>query len=291
MLKNKFPLAFLSVFFFSSALMAQSAIESLRTDSMVMTFVRGLDSLYSDFELVTMEYVYDPEFRETGLPDSVKAWTLFDLDRNGRTDLLAWEGYIRDRVIVVLDLGRNRYKTMDFYSDPGLSYCFPLVRDNRLWLYPCDTASGKPVELGYRFGGLIEIAAQPVTQHKIRSIDLNTDYCMGACHVFRIDLFDSRRVVYTAWSDAPLPGGTYETYVSKAQWKEICGLLNYMDFSRMPEYYAVNWTCDQTYELNILYESGHKRISDYGYQGTLGLMLLYEKLDNIITTARWKKLD
>jgi|GEM_PF-1553360 len=67
---------------------------------MVTAFVHGLDSLYSDIALVEIEYVYDPEFRETGLPDGVKAWTLFDIDRNGRTDLLVWEGYARDRAVL-----------------------------------------------------------------------------------------------------------------------------------------------------------------------------------------------
>jgi len=290
MLKICFALSSLCIFSFPATLRPQSVIESLQTDSEVTAFVQGLDSAYSSFHLAQIEYVYDTASGRTGAPEGLKAWALCDLDNNGRTDLLAWGGYYSKQILVILDRGKKTYEISDLPCTREAGYCFPLLRDNRLWMYPCDTIPGEPGELVYRFGGLVEAAKGSPVKHKLEAIHLNTDFCMGMCHVFRISLFDTRRVVYTAEANAVVPPGTYTTRIPKTQWKEICNLLNYMQFSTMKGNYEVGWTCDQTYTLHMLYNEGEKHIRDYGGRGTAGLMLLYKKLDYIIATARWKKL-
>jgi hypothetical protein len=83
--------------------------------------------------------------------------------------------------------------------------------------------------------------------------------------------------------------GKFKGKILQANYDELIGLLNYLDFPSLKDSYAVNWTDDQTSVLKITYNNGKvKEIKDYGLIGTLGLSRVYSILFDLRENQQWK---
>ncbi|MEI9958213.1 MAG: DUF6438 domain-containing protein [Ferruginibacter sp.] len=244
------------------------------------------------------------------IADSLKIspWEKADFDENGYLDILV-VGKIGKQYSVICLFGKpdNKYELKsisqsDFYygtlpvmqnftTKPTFDYYYFKSDYDSSNLYPKSTLHKST--LVYEFGTFIEKNDQPYV-HKIEQIEFSTSGCGGLCPVYKV-VINSDKSATWLWDsnyynvvNKKVVNGNYGTKLISYNLSYLTQVLNYIDFARLKNIYAVPWTDDKSCEIKITYDNGKiKKISDYGMVGTFGLERVYKLLFDLWRTQEW----
>lgn len=124
---------------------------------------------------------------------------------------------------------------------------------------------------------------------KLKEIRCSTTGCYGPCPIFELTIKASRDVEYDAqyYNEQQ---GKFKAIIDTATYANLEAIVNYLNMPAMKDSYAVDWTDDQTINLEIQFSDGKiKKISDYGLAGSYGLRSLYEELFTLRNKLDWEK--
>lgn len=282
-------------------------IEGLTTASQVQQFVREQKSEYHHYEdfILTDSLSPDCANQPTCAPSGKKAsWLKADFDGNGRIDLLV-VGYrsstsFRRFITCFLDQGEQKLEELRLAAGgyncdvPQLGYvqgkpvvCYAHLQikgarfaKNRKLLCRLDT-------LIFKKNGFVEYNQSP-RNYGIEKVAFSTTECYGTCPIFSLQIARSGAAIYhaDAYNDRK---GNFKAVVQAQSLTEIWTLLNYLNFPKLQDDYAISATDHPTCTLTITYAGGKvKTIRDYGEQGTFGLSQLYQLLFALRTTQDWR---
>lgn len=287
-----------------------SKIDSINDGKDVEQLIRRFGENYEKFSLKpigTFQASYGRDSQCKQIADSLKITKSFykaDLDNNGYTDLLAIGDYYDFVIFVVLNYGNdslvlNRLTRRSFQEctypviiNDGIRYYYFSQPD---WRQKNQQSSLQYKDLVFRFGDFIEKNSHPAN-YSIEKIEYQTSICFGTCPKFFLSIDQDQSAVFKAelYNENPNTSkeikGEFFTTLNDSSYLEIINLLNYIDFPKLEDKYAVNWTDDQSSILTITYNDGHvKTIKDYGMIGTYGLDRLYQLLFALRFNQDWKK--
>lgn len=235
--------------------------------------------------------IKNKECREFSEKVQAKSWAKADFDNNGYTDLLITGDNFGISTIVVMDKGKNNFAVKSLTGI--LSYCsFPIIENVQtqpIIVYH-EFNKYKPIEkrLIYKYGDFIEINKSPET-YKIEKIEYKTTGCYGSCSVFEMIIDSNRQAAYKPIAYNKKKKGTFTGIIKEAQYQELIGILNYIDFPNLQDEYLSGGTDQQNSYLTITYNDGKiKRIMDYSLSGTFGLRRLHKILFDMRESQKWK---
>jgi len=82
--------------------------------------------------------------------------------------------------------------------------------------------------------------------------------------------------------------GLYKADLIEADFKELCDLLNYIDFKNIPTYGTAGGHPAEG--IKIIYDNGKvKEIYTYELSQTYGLMAIFHKMEQLRLTQNWNK--
>lgn len=282
MIKPIFNLVLLLTFFQickgqaeNNALYKPNLIDSITTGEQLNALISKLDNRYKDFK-VNEELKFESRYSRKNykkIADSlnVQPWTKADFDSNGLTDILVI-GRISNNhsIICILDKG-NKYEFKPITRRSFQENTFPIVVNNTIKYYfesePDRVNWNKPRELQqitltYKFGDFIE-ESKNTTTHTIEKLEYSTTGCLGTCSIFDLTINADRTSVWNAKRHNKIGNKEYEgifkTKITQDKFDELLDLLNYIDFTRLKDNYAVNWTDDQGSTLKITYDNGKSK--------------------------------
>ena len=284
---------FIALMVLVSKLMLANRIDSLKTDSDVIAFLKSTNAdfrseKYNKIELRSTETIRK-DLSCDGVADQwqIKNWEKADFNKDGLTDLavmLFWYDY---GVYVVMDNGHNEFKlhTLSYNIFEKCELAKPVMKNGEQVLLFSEKA--KVDTLVYKYIGFVELNRSP-SNYNIDSVEFHTDYCYGSCPVFNIKFDKSGHAEYTAGTYNPKQGKFFAT-LQKDKLETILGLINYLNIRKLNDNYEVGWTDDQTGWLRIRFSDGTvKEIKDYGLKGTFGLRLLYSIFFDLRGNQDWK---
>ena len=261
--------------FFSTSVCYGNRIDKLTNNIDVQNFLKKKVS--RDFKYKTL--FKSKSFTTDTTSFAYREFSKIDIDKNGLTDLIVHVS----ETFVVLDRGLDGYLLR--YLDRGNSFF------NKTSLIKIDTSFGlckllitqrikkeKEVDtLIFRFKSFIEYNPKIEKDFKFESIKFKTERCLGTCPIFEIAL-DSEMVVNYEAIEFNEEKGKFKGLLNEVEFKEFIEILNYLNLDSLKNFYAVDWTDDQSVTLEIKYNGKTKTIKDYGEVGTFGLNSLYSKL-------------
>ena len=220
-----------------------------------------------------------------------------DLDANGLTDLVVNGKYL----FAVTDEGNGKYNR--HFIDRG---AFTSRNYNLLAILPKESlpllvvqgynryqragagiAATKPDTLLLKFGAFIEYRPTP-SKLRVSQISFSTSGCFGTCPVFELTIRADRTAAYHA-IEYNKKKGEFTATIDTAAYNRLVATLAYIQLPTLKDSYRVNWTDDQTVDLEVKLGNGEiKRIHDYGAIGTFGLANLYAQLYKLRETQSWK---
>lgn len=141
----------------------------------------------------------------------------------------------------------------------------------------------------YKFGGFVELNSFENTTPEIKSIYFETTPCFGSCPIFSLNIFKDGESFYLRHDNLEEKEANFKAKISPADFKQIIDLLKYINVMNLEGNYSVNATDMQTSKLTVYYANGStKEINDYGLQGTLGLVRLYDLFFALRLIQKWK---
>jgi len=226
---------------------------------------------------------------------SKDAFYKLDLDNNGLTDLLIYGKYL----FAVTDSGNGHYKCHFIDRGAFMSDKYTLINIIYQDKIPLLIIGGisefeeKKIEkdkidtLILKFGDFVEFNSK-TDNLKIKEIKLKTSGCFGRCPIFEITVLSDRSATYNAikFNDRQ---GLFKAKIDSISFYKLLKTINYIKLLSLKDYYSVDWTDDETVDIEVLYDNGRlKRISDYGAIGTFGLENLYNQIFGLRTTQGWR---
>jgi hypothetical protein len=272
-------------------------IDSLKTDNQVLAFLKKTFPRKKH-----NPYYFDRYYNETiKVADSlkVKKWVKIDIDQNAETDLLVFDGNYLQDIFVVLSKNGNLEKVSACHDDCKYHWIYPVIsRINK-----------KPVILLYhqsQYGYddstkhflYTPLAIDTITfwkgrflnyinelkTYSIQSIKIYNDgICEGECP--RIDIkinvsdFENQCSKELQWDSKPKK---FVGKLSQLDVKNILSILEYSNFSELPEQYQISCTDQPTTTLTVTYNNRQiKTIQDYGSFGNFTLAEIYKITNKI----------
>lgn len=282
-------------------------IDSINTATQIKELILKIDKRYSDFK-IRQSLEYESRFATINckkISDSlqVKPWQKADFDNNGLTDILVIGTWSDHHIICILDKGDNYYEIKSITRKSFQHCTFPVVSNNKIkYYFESSPESGKrdkqptleQVILTYQFGDFIEDNLIPAS-HTIEKIEYSTTGCYGSCPIFKLIINLDRTSnwfadLYNKINNKEVKGN-FSCTIKAEKYNQIIALLNYIDFAKLKDDYAVGWTDDQSSTLKITYDNGKiKTIKDYGLIGTYGLDRVYQLLFDLRKNQQWTAL-
>ncbi len=281
-------------------------IDSIQNAKQITDLLSKIDAHHTEFEIKDSSLFVNRRYSHQyykKIADSlgVQPWTKADFDGNGLSDILVTGrmGYERC-TICILDEGAGKYKTK-WITVGNFSFSFCVVENNKIKYYSENKAEpmiwSKPpklqqVVLTYKFGDFIEENQNP-NICKIGKIEYETSGCFGTCPVFFLTINADSTSIWQGNKYDEIAKkevrGVYKTIISKDKFEELIELLHYIDFEKLKNKYAVNWTDDQSATLTITYNNNGKvkTIDDYGLMGTFGLQKVHKLLFDLRQNQKW----
>lgn len=287
-------------------------LDDINSAKEIESILLSINKDYDEFkvnESLTFEnrYGYDKDVDYKHFADSlkIKAWTKEDFDRNGYTDLLVmgiWTSYDDHPIICLMDSGENKFyikritrKIFETCSLPVVTKIdsTPVIK-YYTWedLYTRENSPRRILKtdtLVYNFGDFVEYTSTPAN-HTIQKIEYSTTGCYGTCPIFNLTIDEDRTAIFEAvrFNDKE---GKFRGIIDTGNYAMLTDLLNYIDFAKLENQYAVHWTDDQGCNLKITYDDGKvKAIHDYGLLETYGLDRTYDILFKLRENQKWTEV-
>jgi hypothetical protein len=161
-----------------------------------------------------------------------------------------------------------------------------VVRSYNALRHPIEYTT-KPDTLTFKFGNFLEYQPIP-SKLQVSQIIFSTSGCFGSCPIFELAIQANRTAKYHA-IEYNKKKGNFTAKIDTASYNKLVATLQYIRFPTVKDAYRVNWTDDQTVDLEVRFSDGKiKRIHDYGGIGTFGLANLYAQLYKLRETQPWK---
>jgi hypothetical protein len=288
----------------SKVLHKPNYIDSIKNAKQITDLLFKIDNRYQGFK-VNQTLQYDSLFSEIScerISDSlkVKAWQKCDFDNNGLSDLLVVGTWSNHYIICILDKGQNKYEMKPITRRIFQECTFPVVENDKINYYfksyykqenRHEPGKLEHITLIYKFGDFIEENLFP-SSHQIEKIEYSTTGCFGSCPIFSLIMNSNRNAGWHAEQFNKINNkeiiGNLTAIITEEKYNEIVQLLNYINFEKLNDNYAVTWTDDQTSVLKITYDNGKtKSIRDYGLIGTFGLDRIYQLLFELRQNQNW----
>jgi hypothetical protein len=301
-------------------------IDSLKTDKDVIHFISNLyqqtyERDYYTFSLNRPDSVFNFYSCDSSVLNwRTKNWEKIDFNKDNLTDLFVTL-YIRDTInskaayytiYVAIDKGDNHFQLLEipdyfmihcFAAKPVLINGYPYIiyrhfktefsmdslppniqptNDNYHY-----TEIGNTDTLIYKYGGFIELNKSRL-RPPIKSLFFEASSCLGICPAFKMNIFKDGTAYYVA-DFFNNEEGNFRATIKPKDLNEILGLVSYLNVSNLENTYSELAADMPTAYLTIYFENGSiKKISDYGQQGTLGLVRLYKLLFQLRESQKWK---
>lgn len=296
MILHKYLSFFIYLIFCSTHCMA-NRIDSLNTDKQVIAFLNhNFPTQKNDL------YYFDHYYNETiKVADSlkVKKWVKVDMDQNGETDLVVFNGNYLQDIFVILSKNGKFEKVSACQNECKYHWIYPIV----------SSINKKPVILLYHQGQYgyddstkhflytpLEIDTitfwkgrflnyiSKLKTYTIQGIKIfNDGICEGECP--RIDIkvnannFKNQCSKELQWDNNPKK---FVGKLSSVEIKAILSILDYSNFSELPEQYQISCSDQPTTTLTIEYNNGQtKAIRDNGSFGNFTLAEIYKIANKI----------
>lgn len=301
-----------------------STLDALSSNNEILDYIIKKDSNFRGFYLPVLSElsIYGDDegdiFKGAALKNNIKGNVYkADFDNNGYTDLLllgAWGGSSSAKPgriyfynpYVFMNYG-DSLKAVDIskmhraglpvieYSDkePVIKIIQPYVnKTQRQENKKSDSISYmKWVDIGFA-----ELNKKPM-QYDIEKIQYATSPCYGTCPLFELHIDNNGSVIFLAdqFNDngkREIAGDTaYKGKFTKEEYDKLTTFINYIDFPSLSDSYSVSATDMRFATLIITYRNGkEKHIEDYGFQGTYGLMALYDYFSAIRFSKKWEAI-
>lgn len=274
-------------------------IDDIKTSSEVESLLKSVNKDYEKFKVSETFENIGEKCRNSAKAIGARPWTKADFDNNGYTDLLVIGNYYGVEPIVIIDKGNNDFVAkeikIDFSTECPLAVVVPGNPQPIVSYFDIDSYDyeelPKPKSLIYKFGGFVEVNQAPKS-FGIENIEFETTGCYGTCPSFRLSIEKDRHALFHPIEYNKLKEGDYRALIVEENYKELTGLLNYIDFPSLKDEYSVGWTDLQRAFLTITYDGGKtKKIEDYGLMGSHGLNRVYEILFDLRENQDWKPVE
>lgn len=255
---------------------------------------KGFESFSVNESLTFKDYRGQQDTGCNELAKSIKAepWVKADFDNNGLSDLLIIGKSYGHSIIVIMDVGYNKFEIKSLTKKMFQDCSVPVVKKSHGQTFieynSLDDNQVTTISLVFKFGDFVEQNSQSKS-YKIEKISYKTSGCFGTCPIFELEVNSNKYAVYKPIDFNKKKKGTYQSIVKQVNFDELIGLLNYIDFPSLSDRYSVSWTDDQSAGLTITYNDGKvKTINDYGLIGTFGLSRIYKILFDMRENQDWK---
>lgn len=292
-------LLLLSCLLLSTFNLFANKIDSLTDDKQVAFFLKLL--IEKNYEHAKVESL------------EIESWQKLDFNNDKQMDLLTlikWNHSTNPNNFIVIDKGSNNYQLILLrIGDEGKlinvikpNKNSPLIIYSSKHYFQTERREWKGIihmdTLIYRYLGFAELNKKPA-HYQIDSIIYQQSGCFGDCPVFKIGIDRLGNATYLRLnkntfrpksSDQMIAReSTAKSVIKKDELQDIYNLISYINFKKLKDNYAVNWTDDATYTITVKFADGDtKKISDYGAQGTFGLMALYAHFYALFKIQDWK---
>lgn len=158
----------------------------------------------------------------------------------------------------------------------------------------------RTIPIIYKYGTFIE-RNEKKKEYDIENIEFIAQGCVAGCPEFIISIDENKNGKFNAqnynWFDKNFShdlepndiDGEYKTQVSDKHFKEIYGIINYLDFTNLENIYFSGAMHSSSVTLKITYDNGKiKTIRDDGLIGTYGLKRVYEMFYELRFNQEWK---
>ena len=269
------------VFDVNKTTLKHSTVDSLSSNKEVEKFIKLKDTAFNGFKLwMSKDYQY---LKNNISKNSIKSSTLYskaDFDNNGFQDLFVTGDFYNDNLeqsFVIMNFGKDSIKTIwvgNYTMNPII-----LIRENNHNYLEIQSGNQKQ-RLIYNYGAFINLNNSP-SHFKIEKIEFES-----------IDIRGKWTIILDADLNVSIQHeiGYYKKIIlkeskkklSQQQFDEIYNLLNYMDFSTLPEKYFKQGSDRPMCEIKVFYNGGLvKKIFDYGRRGNYSLKNLYKKIESL----------
>jgi len=145
------------------------------------------------------------------------------------------------------------------------------------------------IKLIYYLNNFVEFNPKHVKHHKIQKIE----FASGSSEtqpVFQMILNDKNESWFRASINNFVKGseynGSFKTHIIKADFQELCELLNYVDFENIPSYGIASGYPAEA--IKIIYDDGKvKEIYTYDWSKTYGLQAVFNKIEQLRLSQNW----
>ena len=286
-------------------------IDKLTTTEDVVAFVRKVNPDFANdkFEIRPTEVIAKDLACGGIFKDwSIRNWEKADLNNDGLTDLLIMPYRGGYQSYVIIDKGNSEFKlhqvSRSSFEDCELSKPLRIGDRNYLRIYQkslelISLTDEKEVilvdTLTFKFDELIELNDQ-AADYRIRSVELRRTSSEIGPPVFLLKInsrgdteYDRETFfVYKGKEVSTFPKGIFKKDLGRDAFTGLEELLRYIRVKELKNSYSVPWFHAGTGTLIVKFESGEvTTISDYGLQGTFGLMAVYSRLTEIATKTEW----
>ncbi|WP_338731439.1 DUF6438 domain-containing protein [Mangrovimonas cancribranchiae] len=158
----------------------------------------------------------------------------------------------------------------------------------------------RTISIVYKYGTFIERNEQE-NKYDIENIEFIAQGCVAGCPEFIISIDKNKNGKFNAinynWFDKDFSEdlepndieGKYKTQILDKHFKEIYGIINYLDFPNLENIYSSGAMHSSSVALKITYNNGKvKNIRDDGLIGTYGLKRVYELFYELRFNQNWK---
>lgn len=217
----------------------------------------------------------------------------FDLNHDGLTDLLINGDYL----FAVVDDGKGSYEYPFIDGAAFMQKKYVLINIDsaqerpHIIIQDHENFNNKKAiydTLLLRQNRFVELNDHPA-QSGISKISATTSGCFGTCPVFELTVASNGDALYNPIAYEKKKGN-FRGKADTAALMKLFDLINYIRFRSLNDYYAVNWTDDQSIRVDVTYDDGTvKSIRDYGKVGTFGLRALYGRIFLLRKSIKWRK--
>ncbi len=259
-------------------------IDGLKTDKQVLAFIKKLSSKDERIAETSFykPYSYDKKTQKTADSLGVKNWVIIDFDKNGETDLIAFNLYDLQQLVAVFSIN-GKYKKINSTWSVGSKYSltYPIIKNidgkNLILIYHNQTTS-KRIKFGEELNytpivcdtihyenGMFLNYYQNLEKHSIESISIkSTNNDVGGEMNMEIDFINLKDSCFKLEGNREL-AEKYTYKLTNEEMLRVKYLIEQSNFRKLNnnlKYWIEHY---QHYQIEIIYDNGKvKKFEDKG---------------------------